>query len=175
LSAAGDVDLDSAKITVKKAGYTIDGANVILRGKTRLKAFAEFSSPSDITATAGDVTIDQLSLKGDRPVVISGTNVTIGVMENGKTPRSTLTQKNLTVDVLATDTIHIDNLALSSVGDVTIDTTGTTVDLLASKLKGKKATPTITVSAGPGSTCDLTGTQVVGATLVTSCDTVIGP
>lgn len=75
----------------------------------------------------------------------------------------------------ATGAIQMDNLRITGTRDVTIATTGTTVDILESSLRGGKGTPTITISAGPGSTCDLTGTMVKKATLVTSCDTVVGP
>ncbi len=49
------------------------------------------------------------------------------------------------------------------------------VDIVESDIRGRKGTPTITVSAGSGSTCDLTGTTVKKATLVTNCETVVGP
>jgi hypothetical protein len=81
------------------------------------------------------------------------------------------------IEVLATDEIHIDNLRLRSAGNVVIETDGTVADVLNSDLVGTRTNmPTFFVVAnGVGSTCNVTGTQVSRATLVTDCDSVIGP
>jgi len=182
IEASGDVVLESPAVRARGGSHSeisITGANVTLLGKGKVKQSSMFSPfRFDMIATAGDLLIEKLKLTTDVPVTLSGTNVTIGVPKNGKTPKSKIVERrasNPPVNIVATDTITLDNVDIASSGDVTIDSSGTTVNVLNGQLKGRKATPTITVSAGAGSTCDLSGTLVKSATLVTACDTVIGP
>ncbi len=180
LVASGDVTMENATFIIDGSSveFKAEGANVFVVRKSKLRMKGKFSpTRADIIASSGDLIIDRITLKTDAPITFSGTNVTIGVENNGKTPRSKITQirEGVTVDILATGDIDIDNLALVSASDVLIDTSGTMLNFLDGLLKGKKVVPTVTVSAGAGSTCDLTGTTVKNATLVTACDTVIGP
>ena len=184
--AGGNVDMTNTKIRTRtrSAGGSsvveIIGANVTVHEKLNVKSNAEFDPRRiDITATAGDVTIDQLLVNTDTTVTIAGTNVTIGLPQSGKIRQSRIVQKldipSVQGAIVATGAISVANLLLKSTDDFSFQTTGATIDVLSSKLQGRKATPTIDVTAGPGSTCDLTGSSIKNAALVTSCDTVIGP
>lgn len=178
IAAGGTVDMTRAKLQNKSSDSnsvtTIDAGEVILRERFSIKSGSKFgSSDVRISATAGDVTIDRLKISTNVPVLISGTNVSIGVPQNGKIPKSQLAQKDAPLEILASDTVDIRRLTLKTQDDAEISTTGTVVHLLDSSLVGKTS-PTITVAGGAGSTCDLTGTTVKKATLVTNCDTVVG-
>ncbi len=179
LEASGDVTMNNATfvITGSSVRFKAEGANVFVVGKSKIKMKGEFSPTSaDITATRGDVVVDSLIMRTDAPIAVSGANVTIGVEDDGKTRKSKITQVREiggSVDILATGAIDLTNVALVSAAEVLIDTSGTTVNVRDSVLKGKKASPTFTVSAGAGSTCDLTGATVQSATLATNCDTVV--
>jgi hypothetical protein len=179
--AGNTVEMTRAKIKVDAASSTIvlQGSEILMHEMFSLRAVAQAGPQSvDITATSGDVTIDRLLLTTRFPTTISGTNVTIGVMHNGITARSRMSKQYFfPIEVLATDEIHIDNLLLRSSQNVRIETDGTTIEVLNSDFVGTtQLMPTFFVTAnGAGSTCDLTGTEVTKATLVTNCDNVIGP
>jgi hypothetical protein len=179
--ADGIVEMTRPKIKTNADGsaiVVIQGSNVLMHEGLSLRAKAT-ASPQNvyITATSGDVTIDRLLLNTRFPTTISGTNVTIGVMQDGTVPRSRMSMYFFPIEILATDEIHIDNLRLRSPQNVRIETDGTTLNVLNSDFVGTTTLmPVFTVRAnGAGSTCDLTGTEITKATLVTDCDTVIGP
>lgn len=180
VSAGGDVEMTRASLNAvgdTSSWIVIQGSNIRLSKRTTVKSRAR-TSPLvfRILAPGGDVDIERLAMSISPWLTIEGANVTIGIEQNGKIGRSRITTKSLRpVDIVATGAIAISRLALNASADVTIETTGTSIDILDSKLSGTAATPTIEVTAGPGSTCDLTGTTVKSATLVTSCDTVVGP
>lgn len=174
MEAGGTVEMSKPKI--KANIMELDAADISILEKATFKTnFTIFD------ANPGDVVVERMSINaGDKgflaPLVIFGTNVTIGVSAGGKTPRSVINYRgDQDVFIEAVDTIDIDSLVLKCRTGVSIDTLGATVHVQNSKLIGVKNSPTFQVSAGPGSTCDLTGTTVKGATLVTSCDTVVGP
>ena len=180
VSAGGDVEMTRASLNVigdTSSWIVIQGSNIRLSKRTTVKSRAR-TSPLvfRILAPGGDVNIERLGMSISPWLTVEGANVTIGIEQNGRVGKSRITTKSLRpVDVVATGAIAINRLALNASADVRIETTGTTIDILDSKLSGKGATPTIEVTAGPGSTCDLTGTTVKNATLVTNCDTVVGP
>lgn len=132
-----------------------------------------------IDADPGDVEIERVTIKAGlqgflAPLVISGTNVTIGIPQNGRTRTSKIKYNgDQEVFIEASDTIDIDELVFQSRTDVNIDTTGLTADLTNSKLVGIKNHPTFELTAPAGSTCDITGTFVKKADLVADCETVI--
>ena len=180
IGAVGDVKMTRPRIVSinkKSSGViSIAGANVVFHDKATIKGLAGFGPRRvEIIATAGDVTADRLSIVSGVSVEISATNIVIGTATNGASRPSKITERDFHVELAATDTIQVSNIRLTSKGNVSINTTGTIIDVWASQLRGRKGTPTITISAGPGSTCDLTGTVVKRATLVTSCDSVVGP
>jgi hypothetical protein len=178
IDAGGAIQMTRAKIKIDAASSSIvlKGSQIMMHDRLSLRAVAPFSPQNvDITATSGDVTIDRLILKTSFPTTISGTNVTIGVMQDGVTPRSSINQA--LVNVEATDVIHIDNLRLRSPSNGTFQTDGATIEVFNSDFVGtNQFMPTFFVTANAaGSTCDLTATEVAKATLVTNCDNVIGP
>lgn len=183
IEAAGNVELTRAKLTSDAANtgigeVRITGANVSLFERTKIKARGEFNpSEVEIAAASGDIVIDQLSLNTNTPISISGDNVIIGTPKNGKVPPSRVTAKTAGVsfDIGASDAIDVSSLVLTTSTNVAIETTGASLNILNCNLKGKSTNPSITVSGGAGSTCDLTGTAVVKATVVTNCDTIVGP
>lgn len=187
INASGTVELTSPKFSMigEFPVVSIRGGTVLIHKKASMKASGPVkkfagSSRVEIVATVGDVSIDRISVDTSTRFAISGTNVTIGVAQNGKVPRSKMINQGEPgtsglFNILATDSIQIRKLRLNSASDVRIDSSGTTVNVLESSFKGRQGTPTFEVEGGPGSTCDLTGTTVKKATLVTNCDTVIGP
>lgn len=174
IMAGGIVDLTKAKF--RSNIVRLFGEDVILRDKT------SFRTKELMISADEDVSIERLSATAGAspgfiaPLSIRGTNVKIGVDDNGRVPRSTITYRGTQdVEIEASDTIDLDTLVLKSQTDVFIKTTGTTANLTNSKLVGIKSQPTFEVSGGAGSTCDVTRTFVKKGTLVTSCDTVAGP
>ena len=181
--AGQDVVLVRPRVTAKAslgvADISIQGQSVTIEDKAKITMTTAGGLPDlAITATSGDVEIERLIASVDAGVTISGANVSIGLPDgDGVVRPSRIAQKNrvLPIGISAADTLAIDSLRATVTDDVHLTTFGQAANVIKSTFKGKKATPTVTVSAGAGSTCDLTGTTVKSATLVTSCDNVVGP
>ncbi len=174
IDAGGSIEMTRPR--VKANALLLVGADISILEKGTLKA-----AVAALHAAPGDVVIERVSVvAGEKgaiaPLTMSGTNITIGVPQAGKTPRSKLTYRgDQDVVIAATGVVDVANVVLKSRTDVDVSTAAGTLEVTGSKLIGIGAAPTVTISAGPGSTCDLTGTVVKKATLVTSCDTVVGP
>lgn len=184
LVATGNLLIENATIVAIGRQSIVDliGATVTVADRLKVKQRGQ-NAPLrfNVAALAGDVAVDRLVLNTEAPITFSGENVTIGAMKNGKIPRSKILFNFPTpvtgdgVAITATGAVDLSRLSLITRDDAVIETTSTSLNFIGGTIKGKKATPTVNVSAGPASTCDLTGTVVKKATLVTSCDAVVGP
>ena len=122
-----------------------------------------------LTATDGEVTIERARARS--ALTIAGDHVTIGTAPDGEVKQSRISSLRIT----AGGPVRLENLNLRFID---AETTGTSFDVRDSKLSGrsKKDPREMTISAlGAGSTCDITGTEILKAILTTNCDTVIGP
>ena len=179
--AGGDLELTRPKLTSNGSTATIAliGSNVTIHDKAKLVTKPVALGRLEIDATSGDVEIDRLIASVATDVEISGQNVAIGLPDtNGVVRQSRLAHKSpfSMTDITATGVVSLSRLQLLGSADATIDTTGATLGFTDSTIKGVKGgAPTVTISTGAASTCDLTGTTLKNATLVTNCDNVVGP
>lgn len=145
----------------------VAGAQVELAGTTAVR-----KGNVSVRALVGDVLIDRLIAGGD--VVLTGEDVTLGRAVLG--PPRPSRMRDRFVRISATGAIQITNFAQSPDLNSLIETTGTSISMLFSKVKGKGSTlPDYEIIAGPGSVCDLTGSSFRKIELAVSCDTVVGP
>ena len=151
------------------------GASISMPGRVKIKT-KPGNSPAtvEILASSGDVTIEQLVASTTAEIDISGANVSIGTIAAGS--KAVIKKFPQEIDIQATEDVAIERLKIRARADVRIEAGGTSLDFKSSDVAGVGgAVPTVDIIGGAGSVCDLTGTTIKNATLVTSCDTVFGP
>ena len=169
LLSSGDLVLDSSAISPTQR-ILLRGSTVSISGKTKLKSDRE----TTIEALAGDVSIERLNARAVA-FAATGTNVTVGLPDSsGKLRPSKITAPNQ-LDIIATAAITLRRLRTKVEDEVVLESSGTQIDALDCQFRGTGGGSTVELIAGAGSVCDLTGTRVLGATLITTCDTVVGP
>lgn len=163
IDALGTVHADGLSVG---SHFNVDAASVTVMGKAK--------AGSVTTDCTGDVSFDNIRVTTHR-VTIEGHNVTIGTSAEGPPRPSKFKKRQLLLD--ATGDVRIVFLSDKAQFNSHIRTTGSSIELLGSKINGNKTSPAdyeITAT-GPASTCDLTGTTFKNVDLLVSCDTVIGP
>lgn len=155
----------------------ISGQSVDATGHTKIK-----TKPGviDVLAT-GAVQFERLTAvgKGDfSQLSIEGGTVEIGSPGSGGVVRTSRLSFPADLDIDAVGHVGLDELK-ARVGRALIDTTGTTVSLTNSSFSLAKnpgvAPPEVEITAGAGSTCDVSETTTTDMTLIVNCDSVVGP
>jgi len=161
------------------------GGNVRASGK--MQAEAELDEIL-IQASGGEIRLAQVVLVGngfeDQHITFEAdSSITIGVPgPDGKVPRSSIrggmghSGPASPLIFQATGAIQIQELKARLLSAITLETSGTEIDFLESRVLGFPfpAMP-VTLTAGPGSTCDLSDSDFDNVGLTTNCDTVVGP
>lgn len=169
LLASGDVILESSAISPTKR-ILIRGANVSISGKTKLKSDRE----TTLEALAGDVSIERLNARAVA-FAATGTNVTVGLPDSSGKLRPSKITAPLQLDIIAGAAITLRRLRTKVENEVVLQSSGTQIDALDCQFRGTDIGSSVELIGGAGSVCDLTGTKVLGTTLITACDTVVGP
>lgn len=119
-----------------------------------------------------NIDIDRLIAHGG--VILSGHDVTLGIAALGP-PRPSKT-KDRFVRVLASGAVQLTNFGQTIDLDSAIETTGTSLSIVGSKIRGKASAPKdYEIIGGPGATCDLTGSTFKNVNVLVTCDDVVGP
>ena len=163
-------------------GTTIRGAgpvDIVGAGLTSAGRLALQSGVNSIQVDAGiggPILIDQLKAKAQshRTIGFTGGTIEIGRPVDGKIRTSTV-KGPASFDIDASGPIRVERTQILKAQSIDFTTGATEARFVAGRVIGSSASPsTMTMTAGAGSTCDITG-SLFKATLVTNCDTVIGP
>lgn len=184
-SAGDDVLLTDVK-AIAPSNVAFSGRNVVSDGKLVVKAkraghVAQIFFDAD---PLGEVRIARLTAIAGTGIAIDAGEVHIGLPgANGKIARSSLRiAKAISfpasgpsgIELNAQGEVVLRSLLISRFEEVDIATAGTRVELSDSRILDGPGAPGITnVTAGAGSTCDLTGSVFANNVLNTVCDTVV--
>ena len=179
IAAAQEVLLTHPRVVARSlvgGSVVVAGQAVTINGKTKISATTTRGfAILRIVAHSGDVDVEQLDAAVEGTVDVSGTNVFIGGSDGARPSRIFQRNSPAGTGILASETIALDGLDAVVTQDVNLVSGGDSIAVTNSTFKGRNTVPTVFLGAGPGSTCDLTGTRLRSATLVANCDSVRGP
>lgn len=177
-SASGDLITTDARFVLSEVGtLELQGANVLLGGRTKIKT----GKHVDIAASAGgEVRIDALVAAFGGAFTVDAGDVAIGLPDAKGKVRGSKVKADQDepgqLTIVASGEIELDRVKVTKVGTIDVQTAGTTIRFVEGKVQETPLFPgTTTLSAGPGSTCDVTDSKFKNSTLITNCDTVVGP
>ena len=157
--ADGELSADGLRV---KSYFIASVEGISLAGRTKARWYS-------LDAGAGDFSTEGLQASGGGKFEIAGHNITIGTSPTERTRH----KGGLKID--ATGDIRILGLVQGARDKSTVlTTTGTLIEVLGSKMSNAR-NRWFDITAGPGSTCDLTGTTFKKRRPDVRCDTVIGP
>lgn len=173
LDADGFVFTDSAAI---RGAGPVDIVGSGLSSVGRLSLQSSVNSIQVDAGLDGPIRIDQLKAKAQshRTITLAGGQIEIGRPVAGKIRTSTV-KGPASFDINASGPIRVEKTQIVKAQSIDFGTDGTEVSFIAGRVVGSAVSPsTMTMTAGAGSTCDVTG-SLFKAMLVANCDTLIGP
>ena len=176
--ASGDLITTDANLLVPSGRIELEGIDVQLSGRTKIETLRDVAITS---APGGEVRIESVVATMAGVFSITAGDVAIGIPDvEGRIRRSKLKvaqNQGASADVSASGSIEIRETTIQNFVDVDLETTGTEISFVESRVQYYPTFPagTTRLTAGAGSTCDVTDTAFVNSTLTTACDSVIGP
>ncbi|MBM4270467.1 MAG: hypothetical protein FJ144_28325 [Deltaproteobacteria bacterium] len=184
LVAGGDLRMTNPTLQLRERLLEVEAANIRVIGKATVKnsgtpvpAAGHPCSVAFDAAPGGSIEIDRMALKAVGILCFSGGSLEI---VGGGAGASTFVLGNhpngpTSVQISVTGAVDLDRVTFVS-PNVEIATSGTEVDLTNGTLKAPGSSPgSTTITTGPASTCDLTGTRLKNMALTENCGTLIGP
>lgn len=178
VAASGDLILRSVRA---KTNHSIRfrGNNIDSTGKLAVRTT---DRPTSIRFEADqEVRIERISARSGGSIRINAIDVRIGLPDaSGRLKRSSLRAgtwaPSLGPQIMASGDVVLDQVTVRGPRELEIDTTGTVVTLRDCVVKnGGSSLGLTTITAGPGSTCDLTGSRFINNTPAVTCGAVTGP
>ena len=174
---SGPLVLQNAKLTAR--GVDLDAPSITSTGLLKAKALTH---DVDLSAT-GAIEIERMKadVKGEfNEFTATAASVEIGTPNsNGKVGASVI-KAALTIHIDATGDVLLAEIR-GQTATAVVETTGTLIELTGSRFSvprnpGSSPPHSLQVNGGAGSSCDVTGTIVVGDIIFSvNCDAVVGP
>ncbi|MBM4265005.1 MAG: hypothetical protein FJ144_00095 [Deltaproteobacteria bacterium] len=160
-------------------GFRFNVGSLEVLGAMDLQTRGAAGGPSEINSS-GAIEIDAVKWKlgGDAETVVSAPSIEIGRPDSsGRVRTSKITLVGM-LEIESTGELDLERVKLVASGFANVSLAleaGTDLAIREGVFASKRVLAPLTISSGPGGTCDLTDTDIVGFDLMTSCGTIVGP